>query len=284
MTTTNKFSSLLSAFLVLMLFGTGCLKDELYEDQISQTQINKDDKIIEVMGPIIGSRAQVLEFSTEDTTLNLATVRLAAIEPASEDIKVTLALDTAVIAEYNTRANESFTPLPATGFQVPTFEVTIPKGQREAVLPATILDPSFLESGSYALGVKVVSVSNPGYKISGNYGKQVISLVVKNQYDAQYDVDIDLTHPTASGNYPDESHFSTVNPTTVEAPLGIANLFAASSVVYITVNADNTLSITSNAVTINMLGPNFYDPASQTFHFDYGWSGTRRIQGTAVRK
>lgn len=287
MTTLNKFPSLLTALLLLMVAGTSCLKDELYEDQQTQMQVNKDDRIIEIMGPIIGSYGQVLEFSTADTTVGLVTIHLAANEPAPEDIKVTLAVDNAVITEYNDRNDENFDPLPATNFQIPSFEVTIPKGQREAVLNGTIKDPSFLQSGKYALGMKVASVSNSGYKISGNYGKQVIALRVKNKYHGTYHAVGVFHHPTAGDRDIDqEKELVTVEPNSVQAWLGD---LGPDYQMVLTINADNTVTITPAGATPNVdqkWGPNFYDPATQSFHLHYSYnvSAPRIVEEVITRK
>lgn len=288
MVTINKLASALAALLLLMVSGTGCLKDDLYEDQQTQMQVNKDDRIIEIMGPIIGSYGQVLDYSTEDTTVPLVTVNLAAVDPAPEDITVTLAVDTTVLTEYNDRVDENFDPLPTSGFQVPTFEVTIPKGQREAVLNASILDPSFLQSGKYALGVKIVSVSNPGYKISGNYSKQVIALRVKNKYHGTYHAVGVFTHPTAGPRDIDEDkELVTEEPNSVRAPLG--DLGAAGYEMILTINPDNTVTIKEAGATPNIdqkWGPNFYDPATESFHLHYSYnvSAPRIVKEVITKK
>lgn len=270
----NKFLLHSSAYLLLTVLSVSCLKDDDFEDGKANININKGDKIIEIMGPITGSYTQVLEFSTSDTSLELVNVNLASLEPASEDIKVTLAVDPAVITDYNTRNDEDFAPLPASAFNFQTLEVTIPKGQREAQLSGIIKNPTFLETGKYALGLKVASVSNSSVKISGNYGTQMISLRVKNKYHGTYHASGVFHHPTAGDrDIDEEKELTTEEPNSVLAPLG--DLGGSGYQMLLIVNPDNTVTIKPRGATPNVdqkWGPNYYDPATESFHLHYSYN------------
>jgi hypothetical protein len=216
----------------------------------------------------------VLNFSTADTTVDLVTINLASDEPAPEDITVTLALDPTVVDDYNEAMDENFTILPASAYQFQTFEVTIPRGQREAVLNAKVLNPSFLESGKYALGVKLVSVSNPSYRLSGNYGKQVIAMRVKNKYHGTYHAVGVFNHPVAGPRDIDEDkELITEEPNSVRAPLG--DLGSAGYEMILVVNADNSVTIKPFGATPNIdqkWGPSFYNPETKAFHLHYSYN------------
>ena len=260
MKTVRNFPSLLIAGLLLMVLGSGCLKDEYFDEGMAGTDIDKGAKTLEILGPITGAYGQVLDFSLGDTTVPLVTVNLAADQRASEDIKVTLALDPAVITEYNNRVGDNLTPLPASSVKFNSMEVTIPKGSREAVLDATIVNPSLLQTGKYALGVKIVSSSNPAVVISGNYGKQVIALRVKNKYHGSYEAIGVFTHPSAGPrDIHEDKELTTVEPNSVLANLG--DLGGAGYQMVLVVNADNSVTIIKSGATpsIEYLGPNFYD-------------------------
>jgi hypothetical protein len=284
----NKYLLHSCAYLLLMVSSVSCLKDEDFDNGKVNINIDKGVKLVEIMGPIVGAYTQVLEFSKKDTTLDLVTVNFAALDPAPEDLKVTLAVDPAVITEYNTRESQSFTPLPSSAYSFTTLEVTIPKGQREAVLKGKVLDPSFLETGKYALGLKVANVSNPGVKISGNYGKQVISLRVKNKYHGTYHAAGVFNHPTAGPRDIDEDkELTTEEPNSVLAPLG--DLGGAGYQMLLTVNPDNTVTITPKGATPNIdqrWGPNFYDPVTKSFHLNYSYNtaAPRKIVEVITKK
>lgn len=283
----NQFLILIvSVFLVISL-PTGCLKDDDFDEGKTNITVNTSDQILEIRGPIIGSIGQVLEFSTVDTTVNLVTVNLAAIAPAQEDIKVTFALDSAVIEEYNSGEGASFTPLPASNFSFPTLEVTIPKGSHEAVLSGVIKNPSFLQTGTYALGIRVVSVSNSNIKISGNYGKQVIALRVKNLYHGLYKAIGVFHHPTAGDRDIDQDkELITQEPNSVIAWLGD---LGPDYQMILVINADNTVTIQPWGATPNVdqsWGPNYYDPATQSFHLHYSYNtaAPRIVEEVITRK
>ena len=273
MKTIKNFASLLLSGLLVITVGTGCLKDEYFEDGLAGTDINEGDRIVEIMGPIVGSYGQILNFSTKDTTVPMVTVNLAADQPSSEDIKVTLALDPAVITEYNTRTGSTLAPLPATVFKFNTMEVTIPKGSREAVLTGTILNPSYLETGKFGLGIKIASASSPSVKVSGNYGKQVVALRVKNKYHGLYRATGVFTHPTAGPrDINEDKELTTVEPNSVLANLG--DLGGSGYQMILTINPDNTVTITKSGATpsIEYLGPNVYDPATKSFSLNYSYT------------
>lgn len=288
MKTINNFPSLLLSAMVLMIVGTGCLKDKYFDEGKAGTDIDKGARVLEIMGPIIGSYGQILDFSLKDTTVPMVTVNLASDQPASEDINVTLAVDPAVITEYNSRTGETFDPLPASIFKFGTMDITIPKGSREAVLNGTILDPSYLETGKYALGVKISSTSTASVKVSGNYGKQVIALRVKNKYHGAYHATGVFTHPTAGPRDIDEDKdLATVEPNSVLANLG--DLGGSGYQMVLAINPDNTVTITKSGATpsIQYLGPNFYDPATKSFNLHYSYTpagGAPRIVQEVIKR
>ncbi|MCU7551057.1 DUF1735 domain-containing protein [Chitinophagaceae bacterium LB-8] len=284
----NKFLLHSSACLLLMVLGVSCLKDDDYDEGKENININKSIKLVEIMGPIEGFYTKSLDYSTGDTTVQLVNLNLAALDPAPEDLKVTLAVDPAVIADFNARNDENFTPLPASYFNFPTMDATIPKGQREAVLSGTIKNPSFLESGKYALGMKVANVSNPDIKISGNYGQQLISLRVKNKYHGLYHAAGVFHHPTAGDrDIDEEKELTTEEPNSVLAPLG--DLGGAGYQMLLIINADNSVTIEPRGVTPNIdqhWGRNYYDPATKSFHLHYSYntSAPRIVEEVITRE
>ena len=260
-----------------LLSFAGCIKDDSFFST-DTSEFNRK-QIVKITGG--GEEIQIISRDENPVNDEFQLIELTR-EPNSErdlnqPLTVKLALDPTLIPE-------GYEALPADAYEiVGGTDVTFQAGEVSKSVQIK-LDKSKLDlSKRYAIGFNIADAG--GAVASKDFGKSIYEVGVKNAYDATYSVDIDLTHPTASGNYPDEVHFATAGPTTVVAPLGIANIFAPTSVVYITVNADNKLTITSNAVEIAMLGQNYYDPATNTFHFDYGWSdGSRRVQGTAVRQ
>ncbi|NML22705.1 DUF1735 domain-containing protein [Pseudoflavitalea sp. G-6-1-2] len=277
MNATYKFLTFCAAGLV-MLGATGCLKDKAYDNHLENIKVDKNEKVVEVMGPITGGYGQVLNFSHGDTTVLLVTVNLAADQVSSEDIKVTMALDPKVITDYNARNGTSLTPLPGANFNIPTFEMTIPKGSREATLKGKIINTSFLETGKYGIGLKIASTSAAGVKVSGNYGTQVIELRVKNKYHGLY-VAKGVFHHPINGDRPidEEKELITVEPNSVEANLG--DLGASNYKMILKVNeTTNKVTITKSGASPEIIydvytTSNTYDPATRTFHLKYHYVG-----------
>jgi hypothetical protein len=132
----------------------------------------------------------------------------------------------------------------------------------------------------------MASVQEAGVTIASNLKDVLFAITIRNAYHGDYEISVNLTgHPSASGQYDEEGTFSTIDATSVDAPLGVAEIFTTASRLVIGVNADNSLSISSNVVVITAdPAKNFYEPASRTFHFDYTWgAGPRHIVGTARR-
>src|SRR5687768_14107195 len=102
-----KTSFLSGVLATLLIAGTGCLKDELADDQQTNPDIPSSPSIIELPGPVRGTTSYKTSYaisllsSDKDTTFNMVPVRLAADQPAPEDIQVELEIVPALLAAYN---------------------------------------------------------------------------------------------------------------------------------------------------------------------------------------
>lgn len=182
-----------------LLTGTGCLKDELADDQMSNPDIEGSPSLIELPGPVAGtnsyrsSYAVSLVGSDKDTTINMVPVRLASDQPAPEDIQVELELVPALLTAYNDSTGSHLIQPPANLYSLASgLTVTIPKGKREGALQVTT-KPNALVGPEYGFGVRIKSVSNPKYLISGNFNNAVVILGVRNKYDGDYTLRIKHT-------------------------------------------------------------------------------------------
>lgn len=187
-----KFSFLLCVFAMLLICGTGCLKDELADDQQTNPDIPGSGSIIELPGPVRGttsyrtSYAVGLISSNKDTTINMVPVRLASDQPASEDIQVELELVPTLLTAYNDSTGSNLILPPANLYKfAPGLTITIPKGEREGFLQLTT-KPNDLVGPEYGFGFRIKSVSNSKYLISGNFNTAVVLVGVRNKYDGDY--------------------------------------------------------------------------------------------------
>lgn len=219
------FSILSSALLLLLVVGTGCLKDKYVDDNLAGPLINTSPKLVELMGAVAGtssyqsSRVVAFDISTTVDTMELVSVKLAANEPADKDIQVVLELVPDLIQGYNDSNGTHFEPLPTNiyTFSSTDLTVTIPRGEREGKLNIMLV-PEDLLGGEYALAFKIKSVSDPNIKISGNFNNVFTVIAVKNIYDGEYQVTgtlIDNVNPALGGLYPMTVHLITTGPNSV---------------------------------------------------------------------
>lgn len=217
------------AMALVLTTGTGCLKDKLSDDQLTDPNISGSPKMIEIPGTVKDSKffnsASIVSVpnSKNDTTFDVVYVRLAADQPASEDIQVQLELDDKLLDAYNDSSGTSLEQPPASvySFDNTSLLVTIPKGSRQGSLKMKVV-PEKIADGPYAFGFRIKSVSNSGYRISGNFGNTVAVVGVRNKYDGVYEVSgslVDLVNGSLSsvpGNpYPFEVELVTTGATSV---------------------------------------------------------------------
>lgn len=118
-------------------------------------------------------------------------VNIAAANPLDLATTVTLAIDNAMIAAYNTEykltGSAAALPLPAESMTISGYDVTIPAGQNETDWTISI-DASKVPdivTKVYLIPIKIVSATND-VVISGNFGKQFMRVMSRNKYDGLY--------------------------------------------------------------------------------------------------
>jgi hypothetical protein len=215
-------------------------------------------------------------------TLQVALVNLLSDAPAEQDIHVTIALNPALISEYNIAHEDSLLVLPANAFSIPSMTVVIPKGQRTATFTLNILNASGnldLTRG-YALGLEIKSVQEPGITIAGNLKNILLGIAIKNQYDGIYSM---RGYTLRAGFAEQTGNFSGAEMTLVTAGVTTVDflrlqIWADGSGVGIgnprlTVNpATNKVTITSSGGASNLPGyDSRYDPATRTFFVGFTW-------------
>lgn len=271
----------------------GCLKDKDYDNGLRGIDIDGDVKIIELAGPVNGFRTADFIASANDTTVQAVMIRLASEEPAENDIVVTLELDPVLVDEYNTANGTNYQVPPASLFTIPSLTVTIPKGSRVAYLNVSA-KPTELIGTEYALGFKISGVSDPSVKLSGNYGEQVVGLVVRNQYDGTYTLRFGFYHPTASPDYATKTTTIELHTTGASSgklfwPLlggyappiiagGSFSYFGAQEPEFIIDPATNKVTVQNSypgAVTFYTMATGYdsrYDPATRTIYAKFGYN------------
>jgi len=292
---------------VLAIIASGCLKDEEYDNgKIQSVRSAGTQKIIEIKltaASVENVLSLALDESLNDTVIDLIPVNLASVDPAPQDLHVTLAANPQIIADYNA-AHTDTTVTPSnpdpsgvvTHYQVaelytivnPGGIVTIPKGSHTGYLQIKFKPSDFL-GDTYAVGFTLNKIDESGYTLSGNMNNGMVVINIKNQYDGVYSRkgyalragDADLTGPIG----PDEISLTTLSGNTVQwienHQWGNGGGQLAATIAYPiwTINNDNTVTVTSDGGPFPSGLMNFpgydsrYVPATRTFYVKATWGG-----------
>jgi hypothetical protein len=195
------------ALLVVSAGFTSCLTDENIENQ-EYGMINLNaKKIIELPSDASHLVSKtLLPGGVVDVTIG--EVRLAAENPASEDIVVTL----------TTSKSASLNPgkllFPLDKVVVPT-SVKIPKGERSVPLIVKVNTAFLLPEPQY-MAVSIASVDKQGYIISGNFGDLKLNFKIKHKYEGRYVLTGTMVHLPSPGAYVHITNLFDPDPYTVQ--------------------------------------------------------------------
>lgn len=215
----KKISILSSLSALLLVLGTGCLKDKGFEN--GQYGLNVTD-IKAVAFPNSGSSplGYGLDVSASAQVVNgLLAVTLETSGVAEADITVTISNTTGTagagdIKNHNDATGENVQVLPAALWTVPASFV-IPAGQKFIKLPFTISNTTSLNPNlAYGIGLTITSASN-GYQVAQNLKNMVIIFSVKNKYDGRYNLTGYHNRTPYTFPYETEMNLETTGPSSV---------------------------------------------------------------------
>ncbi|CCG99529.1 protein of unknown function DUF1735 [Fibrella aestuarina BUZ 2] len=260
---------------------TACLNDDAHFVDFTNTPAIVDVPSSAFYGAV-ENRGFPIQTTPNSYTFN---VNLSGPNTLSEDVTVTMAVDPALLTQYNANNGTDYQLLPAALYQASGLTATIKAGQRLAG-PITVNlytdatrvpDPATYNDAGYALPLRITAVSNSNVAVSSNYGYKILVSKIKNQYDGTYQATGTFTHPVATSSRAinKEKTLVTVNTTTIETEF--ADLGASDWRMQLTVNADNTVTLkpvgASNTST-TQFGVNKYDPATRTYTLNYKYPGS----------
>ena len=314
----NKWLGLVASSMLLLASLNSCVKNR----NDLATDFTKITPVVELLAgePITGGnpiRFKVLglDIKPDPTTLNVY-VNYAAPGLAPNDIDVTVALDPEGLAAYNTAHGTEYAIPAADAYSLPVTKVTIKKGTRFAIVPVVVNTTKVDLSLQNAVPIKIVDAS--GVTITANNSALIYALVVKNEFDADYEVTGWFFHPSAGRALDLTKHLSTVNAIRMEAGVGdlgnhwqfdvvdnkVVNGASDEFTSFGLMTADNPggtdYSSSSNEGHVpgdaqfnSTIYNNTYDPVTKTFYLHYGYVNgtvggqnkyTRQIYEKWVRK
>lgn len=211
---------LLSLLVVSAMALTSCLND--LEDFIDDfSNVPGVAEFNEAPNAATGTLSREIIDPTEPAEFSLR-VNITVVDYLSVPTKVTLALDNALVTEYNTErgltGSAAATPVPASAIGFTSMEVTIPAGEREAEWEFTV-DATKVPnpvSTFYLIGIKITAAENDMI-ISGNNGERLIRVLARNQWDGLYTVTgtmVDYANAALTGYHPHDIRLITTGGNT----------------------------------------------------------------------
>jgi hypothetical protein len=172
-------------FIVSLIGFSSCLKDkDLLDPEGTQNTIEFLN--IDIIASPTTSTYPLYNISyniVPEADLAL-TVNYSGAHAAPQDIEVTVGIKADALTIYNTENATTYTLLPDNMYSLPTTKVTIPKGQKSAVIHVKFKTNLFDLTKKYAFPVSIQSASYG--IISGNFSTNVFAVVAKNKYDGVY--------------------------------------------------------------------------------------------------
>lgn len=191
------------------------------------------------------AKAFALTGSPPIETLELITIRYSAPKKKAGTIHVVLGIDNTLVTNYNTANGTNFLALPANAFSFPNgLEFDFPAGNSgEYVLPMVLNKNNLNLQNAYAIGLKIVSVSEG--VIDQLQKNIVVTILVKNKYDGVWEIDGTFSDVSPAGAafinaYPLEWELVTTGPTQVKVQDAV--FFATATPAYIFQTAPGSYS------------------------------------------
>lgn len=281
--------ALTAVFLLLVAGLSSCLKENYDGGRVQPTHSSGAvPQVVELTLTATSNENFYLlavDNSDADTTIDFVPVTLATASAAPVDIHVTVELDDLLIDGYNAAHGTFYEPVPASLYTILNPEVVIPAGSNTGFLKIKFKPSDFI-GHDYAFGVKISRIKEAGFTISSNLSSGVAAVTIKNRYDGIYRALGVFTHPNPdfTGSFDSEWSCATSGPTAVQFQLNTTVLFGV-VIEFVVDEATNRITVNRIGGALDPYDPalNYYDPATRTFHYNFGYSGgTRTCIGTAV--
>ncbi len=177
----NKIALFVSFFAAIFLLNS-CLKDKVGDYWVDGVAGKMYATI-----PAYTLQQMALQPVAGDVNFSFA-LNIATDALPTEDITITLAVDPAAVASYNTAHGKSFKPFP--NVQILTQTVTIPKGTRVGSVSAKVWGAETLNAcDNFIAAITITSAKTASGKditIAGNMKSYLLALPIANPYAADY--------------------------------------------------------------------------------------------------
>ena len=264
---------------------TGCKKEKVFfQEELSDSQVGVG------FGLPNGEPLAL----TVDASVTSLTESINAFVSNGGNSNINIEVDESLVEDFNTANGTSFDIMPSGTYTVPS-NISISGGSGKA--DATFNITELLNYGtSFAIGLKISSGSGgTNYIVPGN-SQLVITLKVKNAYEATYSARGYFVHPSSPRAIARDKFVATVDPNTSEVELGdlggsayyfhfdvaedkttvnnwvpVGATPAAPSSGFMTVDNPTGSATYPGAPYTSTNYPNTYDEASGVFKLHYGY-------------
>lgn len=216
----NKSIKLLTAFAVVISLSS-CLKEKAFTNETTFSGLQ--DHVLLVNGGIQNFGSNNIRFNS-DTASYSVIANLASVNLPSSPVGVTLFVDAAAIAAYNTANGTSFELMPANAYTLGTTSLSIPAGKQYASTTLNVYKANIDPAKSYLLPISIKDAS--GKALSSNQNTMFFN-IIGNVIAGNYNWDFTRWNNPAHTGSPAGSSFtgSTTafiadNSTQVEVPSG----------------------------------------------------------------
>lgn len=146
---------------LLLVFLSGCVKEHNQFVDLSKTS----DFVILTGSGLGNFKASNVVLNT-DTVIRTITVNLASKDNSNGPITVTLGVDEAVIASYNSANGTNYQPFPADAYKLASTQLTVPAGEHYGQTTLEIYKEKLNPTISYMLPVSITD--GGGKQLSSN--------------------------------------------------------------------------------------------------------------------
>ncbi|QTE37615.1 DUF1735 domain-containing protein [Mucilaginibacter gossypii] len=258
-------------------FDNGGFKYKISESISAQPQSLSTTVLLSAVKPLTKALTVTLQVDMNAVTSLNAAHRALFVADSTEAVKNGTDLPDRNSAQYAT-----FVPLPSSAYNVPASTVTIGAGLLSANHNINLITSGLSLSTNYMLPLSITDAQGQAI----NYYKTVYYIIgIKSQYEGTYTANGSIAFPDPSINRSWTNRtktLTTINGTTVRSEA--ADLSGSNYYMYLTVNADNSVTVKSAPEAANQTIQNngvcIYDPVTKTFRLNYkyvGGTGDRRI-------
>ena len=218
-------------------------------------------------------------FNLENDTAGFDALVIYGPGPAPQDIKVDLSVDKNALKDFNKENGTGYVIPDQSVYNLPS-SIVIKKGESQASAHIVITATSSYDfSASYALPLTIMSAS--GATISSNFKTEINSFLIKNEWDGDYAIHVEISGPNAyTGTvFDDNTTLHTSGGNSVSEG-DIADFFGGYT--NYTFNSDGTVDVFAGTGANTgsygaVVNESSYDESTHNFHVNYSILGGKYI-------